>query len=194
MKPIVRYQMNFSGKCHSFSAFFSGLSFFLIVLHYYVFGNYEALQGSAAFWSIYAPMGILGLYMLLSRLVKVDIFLVYACVAILYFADLSVVNFSSTAPQWLNIAEAAVYVLCAAALVLSALGYIPGKWYIAFALLVCVAARVWLRKFVGYFDPLDWKAALPDLSWLCGMLSLSFMCFGLKPKPIRVRKRNAERV
>lgn len=194
VKPMVRYQMNFQGKCQAYSAFFAGVSFFLIVLYYYVLGNYETVQGSAAFWNIYAPLGILGLYMLLSRLVKVDVLLVFTCVVMLYFINLSVINFGSTGPKWLNITETVIYALCFIALVFSSLGYIPGKWYIAFVLLLCVPGRFWFRNFMGYFEPLNWKASLPDLSWLCGVLSLSCMCFGLKPKALRTRKRNAERV
>ena len=194
MKPTVRYQMNFSGKCQSVSAFFAGLSFFLIVIYYYVLGNFEVVQGSAAFWNIYAPLGVLGLYMLLSRLVKVDVLLVFAVVFTMYVVNLSVVNFGSSGPKWMNITETVVYGLCVAALALSALGYIPGKWYIGFVLLLCIVGRVFYRNFLGYFAPLNWKAAMPDLSWLCGVLSMAYMCFGLKPKPIRIRNKNAERV
>lgn len=194
MKPMVRYQMNFSGKCQAWSAFFSGLAFFLIVVYYYVFGNFEKLEGAAAFWNIYAPLGILGLYMLLSRLIRLDVLLVYAGVALLYFIDLSVLNFQTDAPTWLNVTETVIYGLCVVALVFSALGYIPGKWYVAFVLFLCVAGRVWFRDFLDYIDPLNLKAAMPDLSRLCGVLSMSCMCFGLKPKPLRSRKRNAERV
>ncbi len=185
MKPVVRYQMNFPGKCQAASAFFAGAAFFLIVVYYYVLGNYEATKGGASFWHIYAPLAVLGLYMLASRLFRLDILLLYAGVALLYFLLLCVQNFTSAGPQWMNIAETVVYVLCAAALLLSGLGYIPGKWYLGFALLLCVAGRFWFRGFMGYLEPVNIKAALPDLSRLCALLSLSFLCFGLKPKYLK---------
>ena len=194
MKPMVRYQMNFSGKCQAWSAFFAGLAFFLIVVYYYVLGNYETVQGADAFWNIYAPMAILGLYMILSRLVKVDVLLVFAGVALLYFINLSVINFQTDAPTWLDVTETVIYGLCVIALVFSGLGYIPGKWCVAFVLFLCVAGRVWFRDFLHYLVPMEPEAAMPDLSWLCGVLSMSCMCFALKPKPVRIRKRNAERV
>ncbi len=191
MKPMVRYQMNFSGKGQAFSAFFAGVAFFAIVIHAYVLGNFEAMQGAAAFWGIYAPLAVLGIYMLLTRLIRLDFPPVYAGVALLYFLVLSVQNFTSGGPQWINILETVLHVLCVVALAFSALGYIPGKWYIAFALLLCVAGRFWFRDFMGYLKPLALEASLPELARLCGVLSMSCMCFGLKPKYLK--KRNAER-
>lgn len=191
MKTVVRYRMDFSKKWLTASAFFAGLSFFLCVVYYYVLGNIESVQGGQFVLQVLMPMILLGVYILLVKLIKLDIPLVYAGIMLLLCLYICLARIGGE-PGWLNAVEVIVYILCCAAMMASMLGYIPGKWYIAAAFFLMAVARFFFRGYMHYFSPLDLPAAMPESWTLSGILSLCCLCGGLKRMP--VRKRNAERV
>ena len=176
MKRMVSYRMNFGSKWMGFSAFFAGLAFFLCVVYYYVLSHVENVAGAEFVFRIVWPLSVLGVLMLLIRLVKIDLPVLYACVAGLYFVGVIAVSLPME-PGWLNIVEIIWYVLCLALMIVSALGYFPGMWYAAAAILLAVILRFVLRDFVGSFDILK---SMPEAAVLSGLISTGCVCFATK--------------
>lgn len=185
MKPKVRYQMNFSGKWLTASAFFAGLSLFLCVMHYYVLGNIETVQGGAFVLQVLMPMILLGLYILLVKLVKLDIPLVYCGFLVLHCLYLCLARLSG-GPVWLNVVEIILYVLCCGGMIAAGLGFFPGKWYAAAGFFLVAAARFFFRNVMGYW-PDRLLEAIPEVYTLSSILCLGCLCGGLKRMPVRKR-------
>lgn len=183
--------MLFDGKCLKASAFLAGLSFFLLVLHYYVLGHISAVEGNAKLFGVILPMVLLGLYMVLVRLIRLPVAPVYGGIALLYCLCLVLAG-ANGGPAWLNLAAPIFYVLACIVLMLSLLGFFPGKWWLALAFLIAFGMRFWFRDFLGYFEPLRLAQAMPEAGWLCGVLSICFLCLGTKAKPLK--KKSAEKV
>lgn len=185
---MVRYGMDFSSKWADLSALFTGVSFFLVVLYFYVFGHIQDVGTMEKIFSLLLPMILLGVYALLIRVVKLDIPLVYAAIAGLYCVCVIVSDFGGHGAA-ADVVAIVGYLLCAAALVISALGLLPGKWIAMGLFFLCAGLRFWLRDYIAWFTAGQVIAAMPDAATLSGVLAMCAMGGMLKR---RKRKKKTE--
>ena len=185
---MVRYGMEFSGKWADLSALFTGVSFFLVVLYFYVFGHVQEAGAVEKIFSLILPMILLGVYALLIRVVKLDVPLVYAVIAGVYCVSIIVSDFGGHGVA-ADVVAIVGYLLCAAALVISVLGLFPGKWIAVGLFFLCAVLRFWMRDYIAWFYGGEVIAAMPDAATLSGVMAMCTMGGMLKR---RKRKKKTE--
>lgn len=183
----VRYGMNFTGKWADLSALCAGVSFFLVVLHYYVFGRVETAGAGEKVFSLLLPMVLLGAYALLLRVIRLDVAIVYCVMAGLHGLCAVIASFGGHGVG-ADVADILCLLAAIAALTVTLLGLFPGKWIAAAIFALWAVLRFFLREFSFGYSLESVVASMPELARLLGILCMGSMCAMLKGVPRRQRK------
>ena len=184
LKKCANYRMDFNMSWLNISAFMSGVSFFLIVVHYFLLGHYDGIKGGEMFFSVILPLLLLFVYMVTLRGFSLNAPGLYAILGCIYCLLAIIWSFDSGSV--LRIVLALIwYAFCAAVLLGTVAGLIPLKWIGAAAFAVPSVYRLFLVDWKTILVPEDFVVFLPDVAVLAGLCAFAFFFIGLKPLPLR---------
>lgn len=183
LKQVVKYRLKPESGAATASAFFAGLSIFCIALYYIVLGDIASLGFGKLFGSVILPLIWLVSFIVLIKGIGLNIPFVYGCMGAVWCFFMIFFGGSIFG----SIFGAIVYILCAAALVVTTMGLIPGKYYIATAFGVIALLQIFWKDLPAYIIPLKIEDYLPHLSHISGVAALSALCFSLEGKEVKAK-------
>ena len=180
LKQVVKYRLKLDSAAATAAAFFAGLSIFCIALRYIVLGDIASLGFGKLFGSVILPLIWLAGFVVLLKGIRLNMPFVYGCMGAVWCIFMIFFGGSFFG----SVFGAIIYILCAAALVATTMGIIPGKYYIATLLGVIVLLQIFWKDLAAYIIPLKLKDYLPHLSHISGVAALSALSFSLEGKQI----------
>ncbi len=161
MKPLTTYAMHFKTRWCNLSAALLALAFFLRVIYFTVLSDYTQVSTATIVFRLIIPLLLCIAGILLLRVIRLQHPLVYAITAALLCLMIMFGNLSSG--NTLRIIFSVLwYLVCCAALITTALGYIPWKLPASFAVATPLAIR-----FIAYDRGLSKGEWIMEISALC---------------------------
>ncbi len=184
IKQMVRYRIRHDSGWMTAAAFFAGLSIFAIALYYFALCDISAISVGTWILHVILPLLWYVAFAVLLKVVRLDMPIVYCGMAAIYCLLMMIWGFQY--PTILGgILGLIFFLLCAGALVVTALGILPGKYYLATAFGAVVLMQIFWRDLSQFILPLKLKEYLPYLARISGVASLSLLCFGMKGRPVK---------
>ena len=188
LKRCVNYQMDLGMPWLDISALMAGISFLLIVLRYYILDYSEEIQFGEKLFNLILPLLLLGVYMVTLRAFRLKSPAFFAAIASIYC--LLAIIWSFDTGSVLRIVFAFVwYVITIGVLQVTVAGLLPLRWFSVAAFVVPVLYRFFIVDWKSYFEPLDLKGMIPDVTVLFGLLGFLFLSIGFKETPLRTPPR-----
>ncbi len=199
-KPGVRYTLDFQSPWMTASAFFAGLSIFLAALYYLCFT--EGWTAMSLLLPLILPALVLAAHGVLLRAVRLNVPVVYGALALAYFLVAS----PHLAGEW-GVLSLVLFLLGAAVLIVTGLGYLPTRGIALLLLLLPLVLRLFgdagtylqsweaippllkaqkfKEAFTAVLDTIKIVPILPELSALAG--AAAFACFPMCMKRTEVK-------
>lgn len=168
MKQYHRYQMDFESSWLHWSAICVGVAMFLRVIYFLGLQYLEA--AGALIWSLWIPLGLGLVYVVLLRGIRLNTPLAYALIGVMMCLCLLVGAFTSG--HILKILLGSLgYLACCGILVICVSGYLPGRLPAAVCFGILLGCRVLLFD-LGRIDGMDWMITLADWASLASLMCL----------------------
>lgn len=177
----VQYHIRFDCRWGMYSAFFTGVAFFLLSVAYFGFHNVSQMQSGTLFCSVLMPLIIFASHMVLFCGIKLKHTLAYGIVGSLYCVYMLI--YILTISSGSSALEVVWYVLAAVVMVATVIGWIPTKLVVVLFYLCPVVYRFMQIDLDRYIRAKDYVGFLPEAAALCGLLA--FASFGMSMKQIK---------
>lgn len=178
-KVYKQYHVDFSSKWISTSAFFAGLSFFILVAKYFGIENIKQVGFGEICFSMALPLLVLTVFGVLLRGFQFRVTPLYGILAALYCV-LMIIRTFSYAGAGSTVLGLVWYLLTGALTVVTTFGFFPGKVYMMLSYVIPVIYRICFVDIDTYFRTRDWLGFLPEAAALSGLLAFSLFALCLK--------------
>lgn len=181
LKQYIRYQMNFRGRWLMPAKVLMGLSFFLRIVYYFGLTTFaDHTFGEVLFFMI-LPLLTCGAYIVVMSSMKLNAPPVYGIIGAVMCLLLVIWSFSC-GDAVRTVLSVLIYLVAGAVLVLTSLGFLPGKLLSSVLFAVPLACRLlFYRNGIALFD---WCLEISVLTMLASLFCLT-RCF----KPLKRKMR-----
>jgi hypothetical protein len=181
LKQYVRYQMNFRGRWLMPAKVLMGLSFFLRIVYYFGLTTFADHSFGEVLFFMILPLLICGAFIVTMSSLKLNAPPAYGIIGGLMCLLLVIWSFFC-GDTLRTVLAVLVYLASGAILVLTSMGYLPGKLLSSLLFAVPLACRIlFYREGIALFD---WCLEISVLTMLASLFCLT-RCF--KPLKRKVR-------
>ena len=167
------------GKWGNLAAAWMGLSFFLRMVYYFGFMNFNDLPGSELAFRVALPLIVSVAFILMLKVKALGDVRIAGGVACAFAVN----YFFAENMSFGGVVSALLVLACGALILLAVHGYVPERKWLIWAGLASLLFRVVFVDLFGYILPigeLKLVSYIPMASNVCGVIAMSFLCSALR--------------